>query len=163
MTAFLYCPFCFFHPQQAPQQFLKSYPHLHSWGPVTSVTLPGLNCSFPLTLITGYNSTKIGSPAFHPKGSAEKQYRFPLIAQGHRNPKWPGASLSFQFSGMFVASPGRSTPLSGTKTRTGSKTWSLGARVEPFPFLPLNSWSHGSWLWEKLYVPANVKRRLRFM
>ena len=59
MTAFLYCPFYFFHPQQAPQQFLKSYPHLHSWGSVTSVTLPGLNCSFPLTLITGYSSTKI--------------------------------------------------------------------------------------------------------
>ena len=103
---------------------------------MASVTLPGLNCSLPLTLITGYSSTKIGSPAFHPKGSAEKQYRFPLIAQGHTNPKSPGASLSLQFSGMFVVSPDRSIPHCGIQTsrttelkikRSGSKKFPSGS------------------------------------
>lgn len=65
---------------------------------------------------------------------------------------------------MFVVFPGRNTSCSGTKTSRpaelkvkgrGSKNFpsgSLGVIVKGIiPFQPLDSWTHGPWLWEKPY------------
>lgn len=49
-----------------------------------------------------------------------------------RNPKWPGGSLNFQFSGIVV-SPGRSIPPSGNKTSKPEKYKIMGTGSKNFP------------------------------
>lgn len=79
-----------------------------------------------------------------------------------RGLKWPGGSLCVLITGVTIMSPGGSTSPSGTKMSrpaelkvmgTGSTHFasgSLGVILSgPLPFLPLDSWTHESWLWLK--------------
>lgn len=74
---------------------------------------------------------------------------------------WPGGSLNFQFSGVVIVSPGGCIFPSGSKTSrpaerkvkgTGSNKFARGSPgviVVPPLFVPLDSWSCESGLWEK--------------
>lgn len=69
--------------------------------------------------------------------------------------------MSFQFNGIFVLSPGRCSSPSGTKTSrlVGLKVTGIGGKNFPthyHPSLTLNSWTHRSWLWEKLNHIFNI-------
>lgn len=89
-----------------------------------------------------------------------------------RTQKWLGGSLSLQFGRMFVLSPGRSTPHSGSKISKSAERdrkqnfsqWITRGDSEKNYSLshPLKTWTHESWLWEKLYhiFDANSKDML---